>query len=90
MKRRGTKVVMLDLTRSEESRKAYGAEFMNSTTQQIRRLREEYELEFLEYPSVLTLDHYRDFAHMNEKGRKVFSRWFLSELPKFLKRKQLS
>jgi len=81
LKRRGIPVVMLDLTRSPEAASAYPPGIMDAVPQLIRRYQDTYGLQYLEFPYSLGLQYYSDFAHMNERGRTVYCRWFLSELP---------
>jgi hypothetical protein len=80
LRRRGTKIILLDMPRSTKAVSAYNPGFLDEMRLMIRRYQVAYGLLHWESPYYPDLDYYSDFAHLNEKGRIAYSRWFLKEL----------
>jgi len=87
MKRTGVPVVMLDVPRSAKAN-AIRSDDINAAAQRlIRQYQDACGLRYLAYPGPLGTEYFKDFVHMNEQGRERYSRWFLSELPRVLERR---
>lgn len=79
LQQQGTRVVLLEANRSEEGNSALGAELRAQLTQTFQQAAADSDLTYWQFPG-LPLSHYRDRAHLNSRGRKVFTDWFLTNL----------
>lgn len=78
---RGKVVVFLDLSRSKNAWDMLPAGFEGEFVQTMRQYENVSGVSYLKFPQRLPLDYFQDFAHFNDKGRKVYSEWFLNNLP---------
>ncbi len=76
---RGMRVILVSLGRAPSARAALGADFQNHYEQAVAALAARYGLEVWRFPEQPAA-HFRDRAHLNSKGRGVFTRWFLYKL----------
>jgi len=79
-KQKGKVVVFLDLSRSKMAWDMLPAGFEGEFVQTMRQYEKVYGISYLRFPQRLPLDYFQDFAHFNDKGRKIYSEWFLANL----------
>lgn len=79
------KIIIIDIPRYEKVEEVITQlpENRQKLSSLIRYLKENYDIEYLEYPEKLGLEYYMDFSHFNQKGRERYSIWLLSCLSKF-------
>lgn len=83
LRKRGIIGALLDTPASEHETTLFAHEKMLELT---RHYQEACAIHALAYPGKLGLEYYKDFRHMNERGRDAFSRWFLAEIPLVMKK----
>jgi len=86
LRRRGTPVVLLQIPASRDAISVYPVDLLVGADALVARYQQELGLGYLEFPRRLGLEYYKDFVHMNERGRELYSRWFLSELPALVRK----
>lgn len=74
------KVILLEMNRSKEGNEQLGDAFRSQLSKTLQQAAERYQIPLWQFRSDLPLDYYTDRAHLNRKGRAVFSKWFLSKL----------
>ncbi len=79
-KENNIKVILLEMNRSKEGNENLGKAFRTQLNQTLQQASKNYQIPLWQFRSDLSLDHYIDRAHLNRKGRAVFSDWFLSKL----------
>lgn len=79
LQQQGTRVFLLEANRSEEGNNALGVEFRTQLTQTFQQAAASNNLPYWQFPAI-PVSYYRDRAHLNNRGRKVFTEWFLTRL----------
>lgn len=77
---RGQVVVFLDLSRSKKAWDMLPADFEDAFVQTMREYEKAFGMPYLRFSPRLPLEYFEDFAHFNDKGRKLYSEWFLANL----------
>lgn len=85
----GVQIVILDVPRYFAVEQVRTEDKNTNRLELIRMLREELHLPWLTLPGQLSADCYRDYAHMNARGREQYSRWLLLEIDQLLSRNNL-
>jgi len=86
LQRRGVPVVLLDIPRTPRSDSTYPPEILRNMSRSIAGFQEAYGLGYLACPFRQGPTYYKDIVHLNARGRDVYCRWFLSQLPGLLKK----
>ncbi|NWF39539.1 hypothetical protein F3F96_10380 [Mariprofundus sp. NF] len=79
-KENNIKVILLEMNRSKEGNEYFGDRFRAQLNRTLQQVSEFYQIPLWQFRSDLPLEYYSDRAHLNRKGRAVFSDWFLSKL----------
>ena len=80
--------ILLDTPASQYESSLYARALQEEMPVLISRYQETCGLQYLAYPGQLGLDQFKDFRHMNERGRETFSRWFLYEVPRLVEKRK--
>ena len=79
-KENNIKVILLEMNRSKEGNEYFGKAFRAQLNKTLQQVSKHYQIPLWQFRSDLSLNYYVDRAHLNRKGRAVFSDWFLSKL----------
>ncbi|WP_304511244.1 hypothetical protein [Desulfopila sp. IMCC35008] len=79
-KTRDIKVILLEMNRSREGNMVLGTEGRQQLTATLEQVSERYKIPFWKFQDSLPAQYYGDRAHLNNAGRKVFTKWFLENL----------
>jgi len=78
----GIRIVLVRIPRSRDTQRLIPAEHRIREGLIIQEARRLFDAGFIEFNGTLDDDCYRDFSHLNEKGREIFSPWLLTEIKK--------
>lgn len=76
----GTQVVLLDLGHSKVVNEAFPHQFHDQITANLNKLEAQYPIAVWRFPSNFPLTHYKDIAHLNIRGQRIFIAWLLDQL----------
>jgi len=79
-KENNVRIVMVNFERSAPGKKMFDEIYADVLSQRINYLLAEKKIEYIHFPGELPFKCYRDFAHLNLKGRNIFTNWFLKSL----------
>ena len=79
-KKAGIRVKFLEMGRSQEANTFIGELNRSKIRESLRSLEAKTGCDSIRFPGSLGPDHYSDFAHVNEKGRAVFSKWLVEQM----------
>lgn len=79
IRRKGTRVFLLEMNRSQEGNSVIGDEFRQKLSTTLQDVAVINGLEFWSF-SALPAQYYIDIAHLNSSGRIEFTQWFLGKL----------
>lgn len=78
-KEMGIEVVLLEMNRSKAGNEYYGESFRAQLTKTLQEVSLRYQIPYWQFRGDLSLDYFSDWAHLNQKGRAVFTDWFLEK-----------
>jgi hypothetical protein len=78
-KKLGITVVLLEMNRSKAGNENFGESFRTRLTDTLQQVSQRYHIPYWQFRGDLPLDCYIDRAHLNLKGRAVFTNWFLEK-----------
>ena len=79
-KQRNIQVILISMGRSKEKEQRLGNSFKDNLNYHLQTLASRYQLDVWKFDLDLSIAYYLDYAHLNQKGREVFSDWFLDKL----------
>ncbi|MCK5716888.1 MAG: SGNH/GDSL hydrolase family protein [Thiomargarita sp.] len=74
------RVILLEMNYSKKWEDYIENSFRAQLNETLQQVSQRYHIALWQFRNDLPLDHYTDGAHLNRKGRAVFSDWFLSKL----------
>lgn len=86
LKQKHIACVMLELPHPPQWEATFPREVVTGMPPLIKRYEEVYGLTYLAYPETLGLEYFKDFTHLNDRGRVLCSQWFVSALPGLVKK----
>lgn len=78
-KEAGIEVVLLEMNRSKAGNDYYGESFRAQLTNTLQEVSSKYRIPYWQFKGDLSLDYFTDWAHLNQRGRAVFTEWFLEK-----------
>ena len=78
----GIEVVLLEMNRSKAGNEHFGESFRAQMTKTLHEVSLRYQIPYWQFRGDLSLDYFTDWAHLNRKGRVVFTDWFLENFSK--------
>ena len=79
-KRMGIKVVFMEMGRSQAANDFLGEKSKQTIEDALTKINVKTESEVWRFPANLPLNHYCDSAHLNDRGQKVFTNWFINQI----------
>jgi len=76
-KKNGIKVFLLDLPRSDLAFSFIPHQLREGLPSLLDKYKNNYNLKLVSFPYRLPLKYYRDMAHLNTSGSKLYSKWFI-------------
>ena len=79
-RKKNIRVILLEMNRSREGTQGFGPEFRHSMDQALYELAASWNIPLWQFRGDISLKYYVDRAHLNRRGRRIFTRWFLARL----------
>jgi hypothetical protein len=83
LKSNGTTVIFIEMGRSKVANDFLGKEKLAQVERSLQQLSEKTGSIYWRFPGNLPLDHYTDFSHLNAKGQRVATSWFIDRLSQY-------